>query len=84
MEKLIITADDISISGNVMTYTRDGVVYQWNGIPTRRPCTDNMAKQFALILSIEGLESSDPVRRIRKAAGGRTRKGRTCLAARGR
>lgn len=66
MEKLIITADDISISGNVMTYTRDGVVYQWNGIPTRRPCTDNMAKQFALILSIEGLESSDPVRRIEK------------------
>lgn len=23
MEKLVITADDISISGNVMTYTRD-------------------------------------------------------------
>ena len=66
MEKLVITADDISISRNVMTYTRDGVVYQWNGIPTRKTCTDDMAKQFALILSIEGLESSDPVRRIEK------------------
>lgn len=66
MEKLVITADDISISGNVMTYTRDGVVYQWNGIPTRRPCTDDMAKQFALILSIEGLESSGLVRRVEK------------------
>lgn len=66
MEKLVITADDISISGNVMTYTRDGVVYQWNGIPTRKTCTDDMAKQFALILSIEGLGSSDPVRRIEK------------------
>lgn len=66
MEKLVITADDISISGNVMTYIRDGVVYQWNGIPTRSPCTDDMAKQFALILSIEGLESSDLVRRIEK------------------
>lgn len=66
MEKLVITADDISISGNVMTYTRDGVVYQWNGIPTRKTCTDDMAKQFALILSIEGLESSDLERRIEK------------------
>lgn len=66
MKKLVITADDISISGNVMTYIRDGVVYQWNGIPTRSPCTDDMAKQFALILSIEGLESSDLVRRIEK------------------
>lgn len=66
MEKLVITADDISISGNVMAYTRDGVVYQWNGIPTRKTCTDDMAKQFALILSLEGLESSDPVRRIEK------------------
>lgn len=52
MEKLVITADDISISDNVMTYTRDGVVYQWNGIPTRKTCTDDMAKQFALILSM--------------------------------
>lgn len=66
MGKLVITADDISISGNVMTYTRDGVVYQWNGIPTRKTCTDDMAKQFALILSLEGLESSDPEDRIEK------------------
>ena len=66
MEKLVITANDISISGNVMTYTPPRAVYQWHGIHTRRPCTDDMAKQFALILSIEGLESSDPVRRIEK------------------
>lgn len=64
MEKLVITADDITISGNVMVYTRNGAVYQWNSIPTRKTCTEDMAKQFALILSAEGLESPNLICRV--------------------